>query len=74
MSAMPDDQLAAYLAEVQEREQAATRGPWRTHDTWLEPGGHTATVLSGDGNATDLRAWLPTFAKVLVAWDEGRNA
>ena len=69
----PADPVAAYLAEVREREQGATKGPWRTHDTWLESGGHAATVLSGEGNATDLRAWLPTFAGGLVAWDEGRN-
>lgn len=52
--------------------EAATPGPWRTHDAYLDIGGHTATVLSGEGNATDLRAWLPTRRRD-VFWDETRN-
>lgn len=43
-------------------EQAATPGKWRTHDTWLPHGGYAATVMSGQGDDIDLRAWLPTFS------------
>lgn len=50
------------LAEIREREQAATPGPWRTHDGFVPAGGYVATVLSGEGNATEPRAWLPTFS------------
>jgi hypothetical protein len=66
--------LAARLDEEEEAAKAATPGPWRTHDTWLPAGGHTATVLSGDGSNTDLRAWLPTFKDVDQPWDSERNA
>jgi hypothetical protein len=59
---------------MRERAGKATAGPWRSHDTWLPAGGHTATVLSGDGNDTDLRAWLPTFKDVDQPWDSERNA
>ena len=50
------------LDEIRERWDKATPGPWKAHDTWNSPGGYCATVLSGEGNSTDLRAWLPTFS------------
>lgn len=49
----------------------ATPGPWRRHDTWLDVGGHTATVLSGEESNSDLRAWLPSRSG--DAWDTKRN-
>lgn len=70
----PTERHAAYLAALDrliEAEKAATPGPWRTHDTYLNVGGYTATVLSGEGSATDLRAWLPTRSS--EPWDEKRN-
>jgi hypothetical protein len=63
--------LRARLDDVEQVARAATAGPWRVHDTWLNVGGHTATVLSGEGNGTDLRAWLPTWST--EPWDEKRN-
>lgn len=50
---------------------AATPGPWRAHDTHLGQYGHTATVLSGERNETELRAWLPSMSQ--ESWDERRN-
>lgn len=70
----PAAQLRAAAKLMRERAKKATPGPWRTHDTWLPAGGHTATVLSGEGNDTDLRAWLPTFKDVDQPWDSERNA
>jgi len=60
------------LAEIRERLAAASEGPWRTHDTYLEWGRHTATVLgprrsepsSRPGwskDTTEGIAWCPTF-------------
>lgn len=60
---------------ISEREGAArlaTQGVWRTHDTHLDLGGHTATVLVGERNDTELLAWLPTMSH--ASWDEARNA
>lgn len=51
--------------------RAATKGPWRAHDTHLGQYGYAATVLSGEGNDTDLRAWLPSMSN--EPWDEKRN-
>ncbi|MFF0512456.1 DUF6221 family protein [Streptomyces sp. NPDC004250] len=63
--------LRAQLDEDERVATAATAGPWRAHDTHLGQYGHTATVLSGEGNATDLRAWLPSHSH--EPWDETRN-
>jgi DNA-binding transcriptional regulator YbjK len=69
------DDLAQWLrAQIDEDERiarSATSGPWRDHDTHLGQYGHTATVLSGEGNDTDLRAWLPSMSQ--ESWDETRN-
>lgn len=59
------------LDVIRARADAATPGPWRRHDTHLPHGGYTATVLSGEGNATDLIAWLPTWSE--EPWDTRRN-
>ena len=54
---MPDD-LAATLAEIQEREQAATPGPWIAYgigddEVWSEtPWDHVAETM---GNVADAR-------------------
>lgn len=63
--------LTACLDEDERIARAATPGPWRAHDTHLGQYGHTATVLSGERNTTDLRAWLPTMSQ--EPWDETRN-
>lgn len=56
--------MIGWLREQLDRDEqtakAATPGPWRTHDTFLPSGGHTATVLSGTG-PDGLRAWLPSW-------------
>ncbi|MDX2766418.1 DUF6221 family protein [Streptomyces europaeiscabiei] len=63
--------LRAQLDEDERIAKAATPGPWRAHDTHLGQYGHAATVLSGEGNDTDLRAWLPSMSQ--EPWDEARN-
>lgn len=73
---MPDIRAAVELLQaaadkLRALATAATPGPWRSHDTHLGQYGHTATVLSGHGNATELRAWLPTMS--YESWDEKRN-
>jgi hypothetical protein len=65
------DELRAAATKLRELATAATPGPWRDHDTHLGQYGHTATVLSGKGNSTDLRAWLPSMSQ--ESWDQTRN-
>jgi len=75
MTAQGGDLLAWLETAITEREDAArlaTQGVWRTHDTHLDLGGHTATVLVGERNDTELLAWLPTMSH--APWDEARNA
>lgn len=67
----PADELRTAAEKLRELTTAATPGPWRQHDTHLGPYGHTATVLSGERNTTELRAWLPTMSQ--ESWDETRN-
>jgi hypothetical protein len=68
----PAEDLRAAAVKLRELATAATPGPWRQHDTHLGQYGYTATVLSGEGNDTDLRAWLPSMSQ--EPWDEARNA
>ncbi|WP_405184225.1 hypothetical protein [Streptomyces albidoflavus] len=68
----PSDTLRAAAERLRELATDATPGPWRNRDTHLGQYGYTATVLSGDGNTTQLRAWLPTMSQ--EPWDETRNA
>lgn len=70
----PTTELRAAAALLREAASHATPGPWRTHDTWIDHGGHTATVLTDrpDINDTELVAWLPTMSN--QPWDEARNA
>jgi hypothetical protein len=68
----PADELRAAAEKLRSLAHAATPGPWRQHDTHLGQYGYTATVLSGEGNDTDLRAWLPSMSQ--EPWDETRNA
>lgn len=63
--------IKAQLDEDERIARAATAGPWRAHDTHLGQYGHAATILSGDGNDIDLRAWLPSMSN--EPWDEKRN-
>lgn len=63
--------LGAQLDADERIARAATAGPWRAHDTHLGQYGYAATILSGDGNDTDLRAWLPSMSN--EPWDEARN-
>lgn len=74
MTTSPADELKAAAELLRETAGHATPGPWRSHDTWLDRGGHTATVLTDrpDLNATELVAWLPTMSS--TPWDETRNA
>ncbi|SES03935.1 ead/Ea22-like family protein [Streptomyces qinglanensis] len=67
----PADELRTAAARLRALATAATPGPWRQHDTHLGQYGHTATVLSGERNDTELRAWLPTMSQ--ESWDETRN-
>jgi hypothetical protein len=62
------------LAAIRARLAEASPGPWRAHDTWLDSGGHTATVLRGpEGEpCIDGVAWLPT-RRSDVYWDDQRN-
>ncbi|SEO83152.1 hypothetical protein [Actinacidiphila rubida] len=71
LTATATARLNAAAARIRARATAATPGPWRQHDTHLGQYGHTATVLSGEDNDTELRAWLPTMSH--QPWDEARN-
>jgi hypothetical protein len=59
------------LDAIEARATAASPGPWRTHDTHLDIGGHTATVLRNEASATELVAWLPTRSN--EPWNNTRN-
>ncbi|MFE9921598.1 hypothetical protein ACFYQA_08445 [Streptomyces sp. NPDC005774] len=67
----PADELTAAADKLRALATNATPGPWRQHDTHLGQYGHTATVLSGERNTTELRAWLPSMSH--EPWDEARN-
>jgi hypothetical protein len=62
----PAETPAALLHRAAEKmralAQAATDGPWRTHDTYVPAGGYTATVLVGVGNDVKPVAWMPSFS------------
>lgn len=67
----PAARLQAAATRLRALAAAATPGPWRQHDTHLGQYGYAATVLSGEGNDTELRAWLPSMSQ--QPWDEARN-
>lgn len=68
----PSALLRRAADRLDEHAGAATKGPWFAHDTHLGGwSGHTATVMSGEYPATELRAWLPTMSS--EPWDETRN-
>ena len=58
----PSAQLLAAADRIRDLAAAATPGPWRQHDGWW-PGtlGVVASVLSGEGTDTEVRALLPTY-------------
>lgn len=57
------DELREAAARLRGTSDGTTPGPWRRHDTHLNAGGHTATVLAGDRlNDTKLVAWLPSHS------------
>ena len=68
------DLLRQAATKARETAQAATEGPWKTHDTHLGSGGHSATVLTDRDKLTDtgLVAWLPTFSH--EPWNDNTNA
>ena len=68
------DLLRNAAARVRETANAATEGPWRAHDTHLDMGGHTASILTDREKLTDtgLIGWLPTFSH--RPWNEKTNA
>jgi hypothetical protein len=67
----PAEEIRAAAEKLRKLAADATPGPWRQHDTHLGQYGYAATVLSGEGNDTDLRAWLPSMSQ--HPWDETRN-
>lgn len=71
MTGFPSAILNRAADLIRDTAAAATPGPWFTHDTHLNAGGHTATVLSGVYPEGQLRAWLPTWSH--EPWDETRN-
>lgn len=76
----PSAILSAAADLIRDTASAAKDGPWRNHDTWLDAGRYTATVLAGEGNKTKLVAWLPSFesdpadgdGQFRKAWDTAR--
>lgn len=62
--------INARLDEDEHTASAIERKYWDRHDTWVEAGGHCATVLSRNpADQWDIApvAWLPTFQS--VGWD-----
>lgn len=57
---------------MRQRATATSPSPWRTADTYISRGGYSPTILSGEGNDSVLRAWLPTFSN--TPWDKESNA
>lgn len=62
MADSPSAILSRAADLIRDTAAAATEGPWRQHDGWW-PGtlGVVASVLSGEGSDTSLRALLPTY-------------
>lgn len=69
----PADELRTAAATLRRLIASATPGPWRTHDTYTNDGGFTATVLAGHWTDVTLIGWLPTMRHD-VPWDGERNA
>lgn len=64
---MPDiaDQLLEAIAAKEVKALATSGLEWRTHDTYVNAGGHCAVVMNERDKP--LVAWLPTFRD--VGWD-----
>jgi len=56
------EELREAASRLRGTVNGTTPGPWRRHDTYLNAGGHTATVLTDRRNIndTELVAWLPS--------------
>ena len=56
------EELREAAARLRGESADTTPGPWKRHDTFLDFGGHTATVLTQRQqiNDTELVAWLPS--------------
>lgn len=61
MTATPSARLRAAAEVLRERAGAATPGPWRAHDTWLNEGGYAGAVLHTPPGGQALLAWVPSF-------------
>ncbi|MFJ9799868.1 hypothetical protein [Streptomyces sp. NPDC101145] len=68
----PAAELRTAAQTLRKLANDATPGPWRTHDTHLDLGGHTATVMTGKPGDGGLLAWVPTMSH--APWTDGRNA
>lgn len=60
----PAAELREAASRLRGTANGTTPGPWRRHDTHLNVGDHTATVLTArdEINDTELVAWLPSFS------------
>jgi hypothetical protein len=58
------NKLREAAARLRGESADTTPGPWRRHDTHLNTGGHTATVLTErqELNGVELVAWLPSWS------------
>jgi hypothetical protein len=78
---MPESDVQLILraaALMRQCAEAATGGPWRTHDGWSRDGGYLVGVLTGDGNETRPVAWVPSFSEQPAdlekrAWPDGEH-
>jgi hypothetical protein len=70
----PAEELAQAADKLDALASGATEGPWRKHDTYLNIGGFTATVLSGDGDDVAVRAWVPSFSHVAADGQDAAHA
>jgi hypothetical protein len=58
------EELREAAARLRGESAETTPGPWTRHDTHLDAGGHTATVLTNRPNLNDIElvAWLPSWS------------
>lgn len=58
------EELREAAVRLRGESAEATPGPWHRHDTHLDTGGHTATVMTTRENINDVElvAWLPSWS------------